>query len=63
MLEVGEKIISNIMRIRLAPLVEELDHKSQCGFRPKQGTEDAIFTLKMALKKRKTQPRIMGSVH
>ena len=26
MLEVGQKIISNIMRIRLAPLVEELDH-------------------------------------
>ena len=41
------------MRIRLAPLVEELDHESQCGFRPKRGTGDAIFTLKMALKKRK----------
>ena len=27
MLEVGQKIISNIMRIRLAPLVEELDHE------------------------------------
>ena len=53
MLEVGQKIISNIMRIRLAPLVEELDHGSQCGFRPKRGTGDAIFTLKMALKKRK----------
>ena len=53
MLEVGQKIISNIMRIRLAPLVEELDHKSQCGFRPKRGMGDAIFTLKMELKKRK----------
>ena len=53
MLDVGQKIISNIMRIRLAPLVEELDHKSQCGFRPKRGTGDDIFTLKMALKKRK----------
>ena len=41
------------MRIRLAPLVEELDHESQCGFFPKQGTGDAIFTLKMASKKRK----------
>ena len=41
------------MRIRLAPLVEELDHESQCGFRPKLGTGDAIFTLKIALKKRK----------
>ena len=51
MIEVGQKIISNIMRIRLAPLVEELDHESQCGFRSKQGTGDAIFTLKMALKK------------
>ena len=51
MLEVGQKIISNIMRIRLAPLVEELDHESQCGFRPKRGTGDSIFTLKMALKK------------
>ena len=44
---------SNIMRIYLAPLVEELDHESQCGFRPKWETGDAIFTLKMALKKRK----------
>ena len=51
MLEVGQKKISNIMRTRLAPLVEELDHESQCGFRPKRGTGDAIFTLKMALKK------------
>ena len=35
MLEFGQKIISNIIRIRLAPLVEELNHESQCGFRPK----------------------------
>ena len=41
------------MRIRLASLVEELDHESQCGFRPKRGTGDSIFTLKMAFKKRK----------
>ena len=53
MLEVGQKIISNIMRIRLAPLVEELDHESQCGFRLKLGTGDAIFTLKMEMRKRK----------
>ena len=53
MSEVGQKIISNIMRIRLAPLVEKLDHESQGGFRPKRRTGDAIFTLKMALKKRK----------
>ena len=53
MLEVRQKIFSNIMRIRLAPLVEELDHESQCGFRPKQGIGDAIFTLNMVLKKRK----------
>ena len=53
MLEVGQKIILNIMRISLEPLVEELDYESQCGFCPKRGTGDAIFTLKMALKKRK----------
>ena len=41
------------MRIRLVPLVEELHHESQCSFRPKRGTGDAIFTVKMALKKRK----------
>ena len=35
MLEFGQKIISNIMRICLAPLVEELDHESHCGFLPK----------------------------
>ena len=52
-IEVGQKIISNIIRIRLAPLVEELDHEPQCGFRPKRGTGDAIFNLKMALKKTK----------
>ena len=39
------------MRIRLAPLVEELNHESQCGFRPKKGTGDAIFTLNMEFKK------------
>jgi hypothetical protein len=53
MLEVGQKIISNIIRIRLTPIVEEIEHESQCGFRHNRGTGDAIFNLKMALKKRK----------
>ena len=53
MLEVGQTIISNITGIRLAPFVEEFNHELKCGLRPKRGMGDAIFTLKMALKKRK----------
>ena len=32
---------------------EGLDHEPQCGFRPERGCIDAIYTIKMALKKRR----------
>ena len=53
MLEVAQKIISNIVRARLGGICADLDHESQCGFRPERGTADATFSLKMALKKRR----------
>ena len=53
LLEVAYKIIAIILHGRLLPIEENLDHESQCGFRPGRGTMDAIFTVKMALKKRR----------
>ena len=34
-------------------LSEKLDHEQQCGFRPFRGCMDAIFNVKMAIRKRK----------
>ena len=34
-------------------ICEELDHESQCGFRPERGTAGATFSLKLALEKRR----------
>eukprot|EP00957_Ditylum_brightwellii_P038593 2917738-Ditylum_brightwellii.AAC.1 len=53
MLEVGQKIISNLLCMRLDPLVCNLDHKSHCDFRSERGTGVATFALKTALKKQK----------
>ena len=53
LLEVSYKIVANILKMRLQPIEEELDHESQCGFRPGRGCTDAVFTVKMALKKRR----------
>ena len=52
LLEIAYKIIANLLRKRLLPIQETLDHESQCGFRPGRGCSDAVFTIKMALKKR-----------
>ena len=52
LLEVAYKIIAIILLARLQPIAEGLDHESQCGFRPGRGCTDAVFTIKMALKKR-----------
>ena len=50
--EVAQKIVSNIIvKTRLQSICEELDHESQCGFRPERGTAEATFSLKLALKK------------
>ena len=52
-LEVCYKIIAILLHQRLSPTCERLDHETQCGFRPKRGTQDGIFTLKLGLKKRR----------
>ena len=53
LLESSYKILANIIRARLTPIAEAIDQESQCGFRPGRSTIDAIFSLKIALKKRK----------
>ena len=53
MLEVAYKIGANILKSRLVPIQESLDHEAQCGFRPGRGCADAVFTVKTALRKRR----------
>ena len=52
LLEVAYKIVAIILLARLQPIAEGLDHEPQCGFRPGRGCTDAVFTVKLALKKR-----------
>ena len=53
LLEAVYKIVSIILHGRLLPIEERLDHETQCGFRPGRGCSDGVFTLKLALKKRR----------
>ena len=53
LLEVAYKIIAILLHSRLLPIQEGLDHEPQCGFRPGRGCTDAIYTVKIALKKRR----------
>ena len=53
LLEVAYKIIAILLHSRLLPIQEGLDHEPQCGFRPGRGCTDAIYTVKLALKKRR----------
>ena len=53
LLEAAYKIVTILLLNRLQPIAEKLDHEQQCGFRPGRGCNDAIFTIKMAMKKRK----------
>ena len=53
LLEVAYKILAILIHDRLQPLIESLDHESQCGFRPGRGCQDAIFSVNMAMKKRR----------
>ena len=53
LLEVAYKIIAIVLQARLRPIEESLDHETQCGFRPGRGCCDSIFTVKLALKKRR----------
>ena len=53
LLEVAYKIRAALLHMRLLPVQESLDHEPQYGFRPGRGCTDAIFTIKIALKKRR----------
>ena len=52
-LEIAYKIVAKIIQQRLLPICESLDHETQCGFRPGRGCNDAVFAVKIALKKRR----------
>ena len=54
LLETAYKIVAIILHERLLPIEEGLEyHEGQCGFRPGRGCTDAIFTVKLAMKKRR----------
>ena len=53
LLEVAYKIAAIVIHQRLQPIVEKLDHETQCGFRQERGCLDAVFTVKLAMKKRR----------
>jgi len=53
LLEAAYKVIAILIHERLQPVASTLDHESQCGFRPGQGCQDAIFSVKLAMKKRR----------
>ena len=53
LLEVSYKIVAIVIHQRLQPIVEALDHETQCGFRQGRGCMDAVFTVKLAMKKRR----------
>ena len=53
LLEAVYKVAAKIVHSRLQPIVESLDHEAQCGFRPGRGCCDAVFSVKIAMKKRR----------
>ena len=53
LIKVTQKLILIIIGNRLGALIESLDVESQCGFRVGRGTRDAIFTVRLLLRKRK----------
>ena len=53
LLEAVYKIVAKIVHSRLQPTMESLDHEAQCGFRSGRGCCDAVFSVKLALKKRR----------
>ena len=53
LLEVVYKTVAKIIHSRLQPIVESLDHEAQCGFRPGRGCADAVFSVRLAMKKRR----------
>ena len=53
LLEAAYKIVAILIHERLQPIAEGLDHEAQCGFRPGRGCTDAVYTVKLAMKKRR----------
>ena len=53
LLESLYKIIAVLIHTRPQPLIEGLDRESQCGFRKDRGCVDAVFSVKLAIKKRR----------
>ena len=53
LLEIAYKIVAIILHCRLEPIMESLDQEPQCGFRTGRSCMDSIFTIKIALKKRR----------
>ena len=53
LLEAAYKIITILLLNRLQPISESIDHEQQCGFRPGRGCNDAVYTVKMVMKKRR----------
>ena len=53
LLEAAYKIVAILLHNRLQPIAENLDQEEQCGFRPGRGCADAVFSVKIAMKKRR----------
>ena len=52
LLDIGSKILSNVMVKRMQALMEQVGFDMQTGFRPERGTIDGLFAVMMGLKKR-----------
>ena len=52
LLDIGSKILSNVMVKRMQALIEQVKFDMQTGFRPERGTIDGLFAVMMGLKKR-----------
>jgi hypothetical protein len=52
LLDIGSKILSNVMVKRMQALMEQVGFEMQTGFRHERGTIDGLFAVVMGLKKR-----------
>ena len=49
---IPQKVVLNLIRCQLEPICESLPHEVQCGFRKLRGCIDAMFNVRLGLKKR-----------
>jgi hypothetical protein len=49
---IPQKVVLNLIRSQLEAVCESLPHEEQCGFRKLRGCIDAIFNVRLGLKKR-----------